>query len=294
VNRPLGLPGSGPIQRFERREALGFLPRGYIDGLTLSNDGTDATNDIGVAAGVCRSTVNVVNGAASTLGRDQMDLELPAGIIKQLDVAFAPENYDPEGYSGGDRSGGRSSSALANGTWHPFLVGGPGLQTDVMFHDSITQSSVLAEMQKIGGYTAYRRIGSVIRSAGAILLFFQYGDDFWLKTSNFDANTSSQSTTRVNYPLTAPTGLVLRARISIYMTNSNAGATLVVTNPNLTDTSPTFSTGLLTMISGANGQGVDLEIPTDTSAQISARASASGTTFTIYTRGWNDPRGKDS
>jgi hypothetical protein len=61
VNLPLGLPGDGPIHRFEKLEAYGWLclPPGWISGLILSNDGTDATNDIAVSKGVCRSTVNV-------------------------------------------------------------------------------------------------------------------------------------------------------------------------------------------------------------------------------------------
>jgi hypothetical protein len=52
--RPVRRTKLRPLKRYEAREALGYLPRGWIDGLTLSNDTTDATNDIGIAAGCAR------------------------------------------------------------------------------------------------------------------------------------------------------------------------------------------------------------------------------------------------
>src|ERR1700754_1262771 len=107
MNAPLRLPNSAIEKALALRYAQGSLPRGWIDGLTLSNDGTDATNDIGIASGSARSTSRIVDGAVSTLTRDQCDIDLPVAIIKQLDVAWAPENYDPDGFGGGDRSGGR-------------------------------------------------------------------------------------------------------------------------------------------------------------------------------------------
>ena len=33
MNLPYGLPGDGPLQRFERVERRGWLPGGFIDGL---------------------------------------------------------------------------------------------------------------------------------------------------------------------------------------------------------------------------------------------------------------------
>ena len=50
MNLPYGLPRDGPLQRFERVERRGWLSGGFIDGLILSNDSTDATNAIGISA----------------------------------------------------------------------------------------------------------------------------------------------------------------------------------------------------------------------------------------------------
>jgi len=293
MNAPFGLPSTAPLKAIERRLNRGVLPRGHIDGLTLSNDTDDATNDIDIAAGVARSAVNIVNGEASTLSRDQIDLELPVSITKQLDVAFAPDNYDPDGYSGGDRSGGRSSSAISDTTWHALLIGGRDMQTDVVLHDSATQANILAELQKIGGYSAYRRIGSVIRST-SIRSFLQYGDEFWWVTPIEDISTTTLGATRTNFTLTVPTGLVVKARIMGLANGAAAADYVYFSNPNLTDSAAASSTGLITAQATASGTGFVLDMPTDTSARISARASNANFVLHARTRGWLDPRGRNA
>src|SRR5581483_6793069 len=120
-----GFPGGSELLRVLENGRHGVLPRGYIDGLTIANDTTDAVNDISVAPGCCRSTVNMAfsfDNAPSTLTRHQRDIEFSRTMIKQLDVSWAPENAGRS-----DRSGGRSSAAIANGTWHVFAIGGSGL-----------------------------------------------------------------------------------------------------------------------------------------------------------------------
>lgn len=293
MNGPFGLPGGGSIQRYEAREVLGYLPRGWIDGLTLSNDTTDATNDVGIAAGTARSTARIVDGTASTLTRDQMDLELPVGIIKQIDTAWAPENYDPDGYPGSSdatgRSGGRSSSALSNTTWHYLLVGGGGLQTDVLIHDSATQSSILAEMQKIGGYTAYRWLGPIIRSSGAILAFFQNDDEFlWKDTVVEINNTAPGGTTGNTLTLTGvPTGIIATALL-----NQNTGGATQVRFSALsqTDVAPSGTNALTNAAQNAPGQ---IRVRTNASAQIRYRLNVNAA-ISIGTEGFVISRGRNS
>jgi hypothetical protein len=289
MNAPLGLPGNGPIQRFERREAFGFLPRGYIDGLILSNDTTDATNDIAISAGVCRSTVNVIDGVASTRARDQMDMEIPVGIIKQLDVAWAPENYDDEGYSGGDRSGGRSASAISNTTWHTFVIGGPGLPPDVMFHDSATQSSIVAALPS--GYTAYRMIASVMRASAAILPFTQTDDLFLLTTPVLDISNATPGTTANTGTLgSVPTGLKLLAMINIVVQTS----VVYLSALDQTDSAGSGSSApLSSFYDNANQVGGQLLVRTSTAAQFRYRCGGNQP-FYAATLGWWHPRGRNA
>jgi hypothetical protein len=297
MNGPSGLPSTAPFKAIERRLAQGILPRGWIDGLILSNDTTDATNDIAIAAGAARSTVNIVDGEASTRARDQIDLELPVAIIKQLDVAFAPENYDPEGFSGGDRSGGRSSSAISNTTWHAILAGGPGLQTDVFLHDSITQANVLAEMQKIGGYTAYRRIGSTVRASAAILTFIQFDDLFTLKVPVLDIDSATPGTSAVTATLASvPTGIQVEAHLNVVSVLNSAG--LYISSLDATDAAASSTVAPLATLwagswsAGAN-LGAQVRVLTNTSAQIRYRMT-SNQSIKAAILGWRDLRGRNS
>lgn len=292
MNGPFALPGSSPSHEVERHLREGWLPRGWIDGLTLSNDTTDATNDIGIAAGVARSTVRLVDGTPSTLARDQIDLELPVGIIKQLDVAFAPENYDPDGYSGGDRSGGRSSTSLSNATWHALLVGGNGLQPDVLLHNSLTQSSVLAEMQKIGGYTAYRNIMSIVRASAAIRAFTQLGNNVLWSLPIMDVDNSSTGTSANLGTLSVPIGLKLPVWVNVYY--SVGGGTIYLSSPDQTDMAASITAAPLSHIFDTiDAAGGQLSTYTDTSGQIRYRTANTGT-VRIATLGFVHPRGRDA
>lgn len=302
MNRHRGLPHSALDKRFEKLHARGNLPRGYIDGLILSNDTTDATNDIAIAAGSARSTVNIIDGVASTLTRDQMDLDLPVGIIKQLDVAWAPENYDEDGYSGGDRSGGRSASAISNTTWHTYAIGGPGVPTDVMFHDSATQSSVLAALP--GGYTAARRGGSVVRAGGTILGFIQRGGDkFILTTPVLDISATNPGTSAVTRTLSSiPTGVIVEAIVNASMRSLTSGSIVVyLSSLETANIAPSHSVAPLGSMDTTNTAAVDTtaasqhRIFTNTSAQIRSRLSASGANdvLRIATIGWVDTRERD-
>lgn len=293
-NRPIGLPRRSPVKTLEQWIAEGRLPRGWIDGLTLSNDTTDATNDIAIAAGVARSTVNIRHTEPSTLARDQVDLDLPVGIIKQLDVAWAPENYDADGYSGGDRSGGRSGSSISNTTWHVYLIGGAGLPTDVMFHDSATQSSVVAQLPT--GYTAYRRIGSVVRSGGAILAFTQRNDEFEFTTPVLDiAHLTPGTSANTGTLATLPTGIVVKALLTASV--GNGGSRVYLSPLTTTDQASSSTSAPLSTINASNVASADIvtaiEVWTNTSAQIRYRAALSAPVY-ILTRGYKDTRGRDA
>lgn len=302
MNRPLALPESAPFKEMERRIAENWMPPGHLFGLRLSNDTTDVTNDIVIAPGAGTSEVHVIDGAASTLPRDQIDLDLPVSIIKQIDVAWAPENYDPDGYSGGGRSGGRSSSSLTNTTWHTYIIGGGGNPCDVLCHDSAVASSVIAAMPS--GYTAYRRLGSPVRASAAIIPFVQDGDDFNLKTPVLDENNTSVTDTASTLTLeSVPNGIRVCAYISVNLSVSSSGlAAITFTDLSAADVAPATDTTAM------GGPTVGVQAPavtnlraigtarvwTNTSRQIRARAYTNATALGLSTLGWTDRRGRDS
>ncbi len=292
---PYGFSNRSPLKEFVRLDALGWLPRGYLDGGTLSNDGTDATNDIGIAPLVTRSTVRIVNGAASTLSRDQMDLELPVAVIKQLDVAWAPDSYEPSVPQGsGDRSGGRSPSSLADGTWHVYVIGSPYMKPDVLLHDSAVQSSILAALP--GNYTAYRRIGSIKRST-SILAFAQDGDKFRLKAGIVTNGSANPGTSAVTFTLPVPTGIVVWADFAVSLSNASSNYYWVATALDETDVAAGSGNFTFHTFGTSNTEAFgNILVKTNTSAQVRFRQDASGasdqTTTVLY--GWIDKRGKDA
>lgn len=296
MNRPYGLPGRSPTHRFEALEAQGgWLPHGFISGLALSNDGTDATNDIGIAAGVCRSTANVINGEPSTRLQDQLSLTLPVAVIKQLDVVWAPENYDPAGYGSGARSGGRSASSISDTTWHVFVIGGLDVPADILMHDGATQAGVLAALPR--GYTAYRRVGSVLRASSALRAFVQLGNRFDLVASVQDLNSTNPGASAVSVTLTTPLGVSTEAIVQVGVQNNGSGVTAFsrVTALDMTGETPADGNSDLPLSIGSAGNtgnpAAIMRVRTNTSAQIRAQLSASdgNVTLRVRTLGWVDP-----
>jgi len=296
MNRPFGLPNRSSERVLDERIAQGWLPRGWIDGLTIANDTTDATNDISISPGVCRSTVNKAYVSAYTQGysteaRHQRDIEIPATIIKQLDVAWAPAVP-----GGGGRSGGRTNGAISNTTWHVYAVGGGGMRDDVMLCDSVAQATVLAALP--GGYTAYRRIASVIRSSGAILGFVQAGDRFDLKDSVLNHNNTLADSNAFSLALTVPNGIVVDAILNVGLAHVGGSAAQILISA-LSQTDEAASTTNATVCTNGNSTFIgSAVVRTNTSGQIRVRGAASAgianAGVQVRTRGWFDHRGKDN
>ncbi len=74
--------------------------KGYLFGLTLSNNASDATNDIDIAPGVCADTTGAVRMA------------LASSITKRLDAAWTV----------GTGNGGLDQGSIANATYHKHLI----------------------------------------------------------------------------------------------------------------------------------------------------------------------------
>ena len=285
-NEAFCLPGSTAVQELLERQDEGYLPPGHIYGLTLSNNGDDGANDIDIESGCCRSTANAAYShaqAASRLIRHQRDIEIP-DTTKRLDSVWAPGN-----------GGGRSAATLADGTWHKFAIGGKRVRDSVFFHNSVTESSVLAAMP--GGYTAYRRIGSVIRSSSAIKAFSQYGDEFlWLDPVK-DVDTTNPGASSVTAPVTVPSGLKVLAIVNGYLVDTvGVSRYLWVRSPDQTDSAGS-SANFTTYFSNTNGNGTapfQTRVRTNTTGQLKYRLSGSGagTTVVMNTQGFIDSLGR--
>lgn len=249
------------------------LPRGYIDGCTVSN-GTDATNDIDITAGVCRDSTNTVN------------LTVPAIAGKQLDANWA---------AGGSAGMRNSAVGIANGTYHIWAVRTAASETaDIYAHTSTAAATVLTALQAESGGSSYvyaRHIFSIVRTSGAILPFHQYGELVMLDTPVLDVNFATPNTTANTGTLSSvPTGIVMRVLVNVGM--NDGGVYLSSLDAvDLGANGDGAAAPLATIFDNANYNSGMAIVVCNTSAQIRVRASANRQT-SVCTLGWYHPRGR--
>lgn len=157
-------------------------PKGHLHGLTLSNNGSDATNDIDIAIGECASDVAPF-----------YRMVLASSITKRLDAAWAV----------GTNQGGRmSAAAITDTTYHVWLIqrSDTGV-VDVGFDVSATSPTMPTN------YDRKRRIGSIIRASGAIVRFVQVGNVFNRVTAFIVTNTLTTVADQL-IAVGTPTGII--------------------------------------------------------------------------------------
>ena len=238
------------------------LPPGFLFGLSLANNATDASNDIDIAAGSARSSDGTVN------------ILLASGLTKRLDANF----------TAGTNQGGLDTGAKASSTtYHVFAISDGNITVDVLFSTNASSPTMP------GGYTKARRIGAIITDgSGNIRAFQQAGDEFLLVTPPLDINAAIGAT-RSTIALTVPDGIVVTARLRAI----NLGVTFgVVVQPVAeTDAAASSSASPLYTLS-LNGDAATFAIRTNTSRQVALRASGASSTVRGVTLGWIDTRGR--
>lgn len=234
-------------------------PAGHLFGLTLSNNVSDATNDIDIAAGEAASR----DGARY--------IELAAALTKRLDAAWAV----------GTNQGGLDTGAIANATYHVWLI----MRSDTLVVDALFSLSATAPTMPTN-YDYKRRIGTIIRTSAAIKAFTQVGDRFYWTTGVLDVSASTASS-RTLYALTAPPST--RAMIRAIM----VGAADMVIQPTFeTNSAVSTTVAPLKSLDGGKAMTATLEIELDGSSQIALRSFSAGETWRVLTLGWIDSRGR--
>ena len=247
-----------------------------LTGLTISN-GTDAVNDIDIAAGAATS-------AEATVAT-RMLMVNTATLTKQLDAAWAV----------GTNQGGLDTGAAANTTYHTHLI----MRPDTGVVDALFSLSPTAPTMPTN-YTKSRRIGSFLRVGGTILAFSQQGDEFLLKASILDVNAANPGTGAVSRTLSVPVGIVVWAYINAQLAAGSADNGLYVSSLDVNDETPSLTAAPLVSVGESDSGDFGTRITgvmfmrTNTAAQIRTRiiASAAGDTVRIATLGWRDLRGR--
>jgi hypothetical protein len=249
------------------------LPTGYLYGLTLANNATDATNDIDIAVGKCRDST------------DAEDMALASALTKRLDANWVV----------GTNQGGLDTGTVANGTYHVWLIkrSDTGV-VDVLFSTSASSPTMPTN------YDYKRRIGSIVRVSAAIKAFVQDGDRFMWKTPVQDVNVTNPGTSAVTRTLTVPIGIRVRAIINVYG-GGNSGAAdnpkaVYINDLSLDDVTlagaSAFSVYAYSGAAAQSGLGSMAEVLTDTSGQVRSKVqiSTTNTSLAINTHGWVDER----
>ena len=244
--------------------------RGYISGLHLSND-TDTDHDIQFAVGVALDSTHAKM------------LVLTTGMAKQIDAVWAA----------GDDAGGLFSGAVGNNTWyHCFLIEKDSDGTiDAGFDTSPTAANIPV------GYSAYRRVGSVLTNGTANIIGFKHLQDRFLwDDPPLDINSATISGTTALHTLSVPPDVRVVAIFNFSCYRAAGDATVYFNTPDVNDETAAVAAAPLGAGRGdeaaAQAMGTAY-ILTNTSKQIQAAADDAGRTLEIATLGWIDFRGSN-
>jgi len=238
--------------------------RGYLGGLTMSNDATNPNTVIDTSAGVANSD-------------DVTTMMTLGAFAKNANAAWAV---------GGSNGCLDTGSGLAANTWyHLFVIA----RTDTSVVDELCSTSATSPVLPTS-YTKKRRIGSFYaNSSGQILPFIQNGDEFLLKSEILSFSTGSLGPTVTPYAVSTPPGVSTVALLKASAVNASSLGVALASGL----ISTTLSTDALSLSGAPNiyASG-NFDIRTDTSQHIIARANVSSTTLTVVTQGWMDTRGR--
>ena len=241
---------------------------GAITGCTIANNAADATNDIDFAAGTCADST-----AAFYM--------TPTALTKRLDATWAV----------GTNQGGLFSGAIANTTYHCFIIMRP--DTGVVDAGFDTDPDAA---NRPASYTYYRRVGSIVRTGAAIKAFFQQGKTFYWNVMTLDDNSAAAGPTTIT--LTVPVGISVTALFNGFAYDASPPPSgfqgAIITSLDQTDTAPSASaftfgadTDNATPKAWVTGSG---RVRTNTSGQARKRLTTGSafSSFSVVTYGWID------
>jgi len=226
--------------------------RSYISGFSYAN-GTDAVNDIDIAAGSCSDSTNAA------------DITLSSTLVKQLDAAWAV----------GTNQGGLDTGSIGNSDYYIWAIKRPDTGiTDVLFSLSSTAPTMPTN------YTLKRLIGWFKRVGGTIVAFTTYETEgggielLWtvptLDVSLANTLTTSRRTDAMKVPLNFSTTAHINA-----VSFDTALARVWICCPDQTDAAPSGTAAPLMnlqSLAGAAGQAF-LKIRTSSAGLIASRST---------------------
>ncbi len=243
-----------------------ILPKMHIYGLTLANNGTDATNDLDIAAGGCMDDTHA----------DWIQI---AATTKQTDAVWAADN-------GATATGGLDLIGSAgNNEFYVWAIKNPTTgATGTLLSLSATAPTMPS------GYTLKRLVNWVKRSGGAVLPLYQMemsggGLRFHYVTPIADvALANTLTSTRRTDTLSVPKNFSVLAHVRILLADGATAASSIVTNPSEVDQAvvQTAAVGLASIgINLSTSFMASMDVLTSAAGAIAARTLA-GITVDSY------------
>jgi len=248
-----------------------FLP----SQITISNNATDANNDIDFSAGNFTVSDGSAQGVASSVE------------TKRLDATWAAGNN-----AGGLAAGLTKANST---TYHCFKLLNPTTgATGSGFDTSLTAANLLADPAVISaGVTKYKRVGSIMTDGSGNIYAFTMrilasGQASFFLTGNLTGFFGTSPAASTDLTLTTPTGLNAGALLSGNIAHSNAACVYLLKSKVQGDQ---IAVGVIGNVASTRG-GITPPFPivTNTSSQIQHGydASQGPATIGLYLNGWID------
>lgn len=261
------------------RLALAPHLSGYLYGLMVANNATDANNDIDIGTGVAIDSANT------------HVMTLASALVKRIDAAWAV------GTNQGMLDGTESVAGTPDvSTWyHIYLI----KRVDTGVVDVLASESVSAPTMPTN-YTLKRRIFSVFNDGSGNIQQFKHdrGDRVVWATTDVIVNVSVPDTNAHSENVESPNGIKCDVELGIYIQDNTAAVatTMLITDPDTTDEAPS-TTAFDLQMPAASGAGlmsgqIWKTVRTNTTRSIRYRVSQApgDSTLRIVCKAYIDPR----
>lgn len=239
------------------------LFKGVLWGATLSNNGTDPTNDIDIAAGmsVADDQSAFMNGAAMTC------------------------RLDGGTWVAGTNQPKLDTGTIANDWYNAFKIQRSDTgNVDYLFSASFASPTMPAN------YDRKQWIGAFLRETNAIVLFIHIGKHFLWVTPRLDVNVSDQGTSATSRTLSVPDGPAVIAEMHANAGHNTLIVNLYVRHPDQADQAPSLTANPLStircVVAAQAATGGILWKRTNTSGQVTTRSDQTATFARLTTISW--------
>jgi len=231
-----------------------------IVGLNITNNGSDANNDLDISAGRCLDATSI----------DM--LVLPSALTKRTDATWV---------AGTNQGGWDTGSKAADDNMHIWLIKNPTTGVvDILFSDNASPTMP-------SGFTL-KRLAHILKldGSGNIRPHIHEGNTIIYKSPIADFTTSAQSTTPISYSLTVPAGYVLQPLGTFNIGHASTSTSILIYSPDQSGGTPAFTSGDFYIDNGSDGVGIPAYLRTNTARQITIDASAASTIIRWRTHGY--------